>query len=151
MERLTERFSNGQAAVYGCGSNCKHDYKYCDSYLENCPTISEIYEKLAYYEDLEEQGRLIILQLTSGDKIYRQEYNCSNGMRYNCENENGIMTGCRCNLCYVYPCDLHSETREYEVECVDHIQYKVKDNDMLDTFSNKNIGIDIFLTEEEIK
>lgn len=59
MERLTERFKNGQAAVYGCGSNCKYDYKYCESHLEDCPTISEIYEKLAEYEDLEERLQLI--------------------------------------------------------------------------------------------
>lgn len=51
MNRLTERFSNGQAAVYGCGSNCKYDYKYCNNHLEDCPTINEIYEKLAKYED----------------------------------------------------------------------------------------------------
>lgn len=55
MARLTERFSNGQAAVAGCGSNCVHDYKYCDG-SENCPTLDAIYEKLARYEDLEEKG-----------------------------------------------------------------------------------------------
>ena len=51
MDRLTERFSNGQAAVYGCGNNCKYDYKYCHNHYEDCPTINEIYEKLARYED----------------------------------------------------------------------------------------------------
>ena len=55
MVRLTERFSNGQAAVAGCGSNCVHDYKYCDG-NENCPTLGAIYEKLAQYEDMEEKG-----------------------------------------------------------------------------------------------
>ena len=59
MERLTERFENGQAAVLGCGNNCKYDYKYCNDYLETCPTITEIYEKLAAYEDAEEQGRIL--------------------------------------------------------------------------------------------
>lgn len=61
MERLTERFSNGQAAVYGCGNNCKWDYKYCADARENCPTINEIYEKLATFEDMEEQGRIVKL------------------------------------------------------------------------------------------
>lgn len=70
MERLTERFSNGQAAVYGCGSNCKYDYKYCNNHTEDCPTIIEIYEKLAHYEDLEEQGRLIELPCKVGDILY---------------------------------------------------------------------------------
>lgn len=55
MERLTERLSNGQAAVYGCGNNCKYDFKYCTDPRENCPTINEIYEKLATYEDLEDR------------------------------------------------------------------------------------------------
>lgn len=59
MERLTERFENGQAAVLGCGNNCKYDYKYCNNYLEDCPTIGEIYEKLAAYEDADEQGRVL--------------------------------------------------------------------------------------------
>lgn len=61
MKRLTERFSNGQVAVLGCGNNCKYDYKYCYSENGNCPTLEEIYEKLAFYEDLEEKGELPII------------------------------------------------------------------------------------------
>lgn len=61
MSRLTERFSNGQAAVAGCGDSCEHSYKYCISNLENCPTLCEIYEKLAFYEDLEEKGELPVM------------------------------------------------------------------------------------------
>lgn len=70
MERLTERFKNGQAAVLGCGNNCKYDYKYCNNYLKTCPTITEIYEKLATYEDAEEQGRLIKLPCKVGDTVW---------------------------------------------------------------------------------
>lgn len=70
MERLTERFENGQAAVLGCGNNCKYDYKYCNNYLEDCPTITEIYEKLAAYEDAEEQGLLLRLPCKVGDTVY---------------------------------------------------------------------------------
>ena len=51
MERLTERFDNGQAAVMGCGKNCKYDYKYCRNHYEECPEINKIYERLAEYED----------------------------------------------------------------------------------------------------
>ena len=51
MERLTERFDNGQAAVMGCGENCKYDYKYCRNHYEDCPEINKIYERLAEYED----------------------------------------------------------------------------------------------------
>lgn len=70
MERLTERFSNGQAAVLGCGNNCKYDFKYCQNPYEDCPTINEMYEKLAQYEDLEEQGKLPKLPCSVGDTIY---------------------------------------------------------------------------------
>ena len=42
MERLTERFNNGQAAVMGCGENCKYDYKYCRNHYEECPEINKI-------------------------------------------------------------------------------------------------------------
>lgn len=51
MERLTERFDNGQAAVMGCGENCKYDYKYCRNHYEDCPEINKIYERFAEYED----------------------------------------------------------------------------------------------------
>ncbi len=61
MVRLTERFSNGQAASYWCGSNCKYDHKYCRENLENCPAMEDILEKLARYEELEEAGRLLEL------------------------------------------------------------------------------------------
>ena len=71
MSRLTERFSNGQAAVAGCGRNCKYDFKYCKFNEDNCPTLDEIYEKLAFYEDLEEKGELPI--------VYGVNYNpCTN-------------------------------------------------------------------------
>lgn len=71
MERLTERFSNGQAAVGGCGNNCKYEFKYCeDIFAGNCPTLTEIYEKLAKYEELEEQGRLIKLPCKIGNIVY---------------------------------------------------------------------------------
>ena len=51
MERLTERLDNGQAAVNGCGENCKYDYKYCRNHYEECPEINKIYERLAEYGD----------------------------------------------------------------------------------------------------
>ena len=60
MSRLTERFSNGQVGVAGCGDKCKYDFKYCN-FNGNCPTLSEIYEKLAFYEDLEEKGELPVV------------------------------------------------------------------------------------------
>lgn len=61
MERLTER-KNGTAMIEGCGSNCKYGFEYCRKEdWENCKTIEDVIDKLADYEDLEEQGRLVKL------------------------------------------------------------------------------------------
>ena len=61
MERLTE-VENGTAMVKGCGSKCKYGFEYCRKEdWENCKTIDDIVDKLADYEDLEEQGRLVKL------------------------------------------------------------------------------------------
>lgn len=55
MKRLTERLWNSQVGIAACGSNCEYEYKYCDDRAENCPAFKEIYEKLAIYEELEEE------------------------------------------------------------------------------------------------
>ena len=71
MERLTE-VENGTAMVKGCGSNCKYGFEYCRKEdWENCKTIDDVIDKLAYYEDLEEQGLLLLLPVKSGDTVYR--------------------------------------------------------------------------------
>lgn len=55
MSRLTERLSDGEVVVAGCGRDCKYDYGYCDNEMCSfqCPTLTELLNKLAYYEDLE--------------------------------------------------------------------------------------------------
>ena len=71
MERLTE-VENGTAMVKGCGSNCKYGFEYCRKEdWENCKTIDDVIDKLAYYEDLEEQGLLLLLPVKAGDTVYR--------------------------------------------------------------------------------
>ena len=55
MERLTEKIGNTNC-VKGCGSNCK--------------TIDDVIDKLAEYEGLEEQGRLIKLPCKVRDTVY---------------------------------------------------------------------------------
>mgnify|MGYP004685212609 CR=1 FL=1 len=70
MERLTDKIDNTNC-VKGCGSNCKYGFQYCRKEdWENCETIADVIDKLADYEDLEEQGRLIILPCKVGDKIF---------------------------------------------------------------------------------
>ena len=73
MEKLIERFSNGQAAVRGCGNNCKFDFKYCKA-NENCPTLGDIYEKLAQYEETGLTPDQVKKFLTEGVSICRKKH-----------------------------------------------------------------------------
>ena len=71
MERLTEKIGNTNC-VKGCGSNCKYGFQHCRTEdWENCKTIDDVIDKLADYEDLEEQGRLVILPCKVGDTLYK--------------------------------------------------------------------------------
>ena len=71
MERLTEKVGNTNC-VKGCGLNCKYGFQHCRTEdWENCKTIDDVIDKLAEYEDLEEQGRLIKLPCKVGDVVYR--------------------------------------------------------------------------------
>lgn len=70
MERLTDKIGNTNC-VKGCGSNCKYGFQYCSKEdWENCETIADVIDKLADYEDLEEQCRLIKLPCKVGDTVY---------------------------------------------------------------------------------
>lgn len=70
MERLTDKIGNTNC-VKGCGSNCKYGFQYCRKEdWENCQIISNVIDKLAEYEDLEEQDRLIKLPCKVGDTVY---------------------------------------------------------------------------------
>ena len=70
MERLTEKIGNTNC-VKGCGSNCKYGFQHCRTEdWENCKTIDDVIDKLAKYEDLEEQGRLVKLPCKIGTEVY---------------------------------------------------------------------------------
>lgn len=66
MERLTNRdYGENSCAVYT---------SYCDACHNSdchCELVEDMIEKLAEYEDLEEQGRLIKLPCKVGDTLYR--------------------------------------------------------------------------------
>ena len=93
MERLTEKIGNTNC-VKGCGSNCKYGFQHCRTEdWENCKTIDDVIDKLAEYEGLEEQGRLVKLPCKVGDVVY---YVCDNrvmssevlSVKYHAEAEN---------------------------------------------------------------
>lgn len=70
MERLTEKIGNTNC-VKGCGSNCKYGFQHCRTEdWENCKTIDDVIDKLAQYEELEEQGLLLRLPCKVGKTVY---------------------------------------------------------------------------------
>ena len=101
MERLTDKIGNTYC-VKGCGSNCKYGFEYCSKEeWENCETIADVIDKLADYEELEEQGRLVKLPCKVGDTVYCifsrytkctfnneefDEYSCQ-GCEYECDSK----------------------------------------------------------------
>lgn len=133
MERLTERFENGQVGTLGCGNNCKYNYRYCDNALENCPTIAKIFEKLADYEDAEEQGLLLWLPCKVGDKLYYID------SYYN------VVVPVRLNEVIIQFVGINNYTYQYNCcsfdECGDtYEEYE---------FNNNDFGKTVFLTREE--
>ena len=117
MERLTERFENGQVGVAGCGS----------------PTFEDIYEKLATYEDAEEQGKLVKLPCKVGDKVFA-ENDCFGILEYEVDE---IIIG----RSVTYRCSAYSEPiGDYSSECLDEIEPDISD-----------FGKTVFLTREEVE
>lgn len=129
MERLTERLKNGQAGVRGCGNDCKYDFNYCDNYLEDCPTINEIYEKLANYEELEEQGKLLKPKCLPGDYVW--EVN----------KERNIIS------------EYEVTSIRYGINKTFHYMWTLRDGIYgdLDGFRDGEIGKTVFLTEGEAR
>lgn len=74
MERLTERCKDSIANIVlirECGDKLCKDI--CDDIECNCSKceLEKVLEKLATYEDLEEQGLLVRLPCKVGDTVYR--------------------------------------------------------------------------------
>lgn len=75
MERLTSYESDCKREMIcryedcdTCEENCPHLNE------DNCPCLQEILNKLAEYQDLEEQGKLLKLPCAVGDIIYEVSY-----------------------------------------------------------------------------
>ena len=67
MDRLTARTKNGHAYLV----NVKPDEQEVDSPHKNTlQCILDCFERLAQYEDLEEQGRLVVLPCKVGNTVY---------------------------------------------------------------------------------
>ena len=158
MERLTERFSNGQAAVLGCGNNCKYDFKYCNNHLEDCPTINEIYERLALYEDTD----LTPEQMKQIDKAYSELAKELHDWQ-----ENGIKLPCRAGDTMYVVTHPYNVTRDeddfgkkeeiFEAKCSSVTVFKASmqyrfiagGRRIGEFFTDSSFGKTVFLTKEE--
>ena len=69
MERLTDKNAVGTYFYPKCYEKC--DGLGARSKCYNCEIMTSVCEKLGKYEDLEEQGRLVILPCKVGDTVYR--------------------------------------------------------------------------------
>lgn len=122
MERLTRRLNNNKiVAIKGHGCNYSaHSFDCQDNEGRN--KLRAALEKLADYEDLEEQGLLVRLPCKVGDTVYKITRFCSGGIR---------------DCGYSYEC---SECPEYK-PFIEYIEFKIT--------ILKDIGKNVFLTREE--
>ena len=117
MERLTERFMHG-LGVKDCYDSCS----VCDVAV-CCGLLEDILEKLAHYEDLEEQGRLIELPCAVGDTVYVINKHCPSPWKKEyCDDARNILPKDPCSVCphrtaYIAPgkYNLKYLTRESEI------------------------------------
>ncbi len=70
MKRLTERNQNGDAYYPYCFQEDTCEGMGTSEKCDRCDFSRRICEKLAYYEDLEEQGRMLKLPCKVGDTLY---------------------------------------------------------------------------------
>jgi hypothetical protein len=127
MERLTNRdYGENSCAVYT---------SYCDACHNSdchCGLVEDMIEKLADYEDLEEQGRLIKLPCKVGDTVY----------------VNGVLGCGEAERYRVIRVDYHSTLgtgrNEFYIEAL-----LCADPDSSIAFYDKQFGKTVFLTKAE--
>ena len=135
MERLTEKQSSGYDLKAMNGEWCN---KYCEKQIAQTCNECGIYQaiqKLAEYENLEEQGLLLRLPCKVGDKVYLI---CS---RYSeCSKYKERLDEYNCQGCEEDECDSH---KEYYI----HINYSVSIEWIVRNLNN--FGKTVFFTKEE--
>lgn len=105
MERLTERYKDPIAntvLIKECGDKlCKN---ICDDIEYDCSKcgLEKALEKLADYEDLEEQGLLVRLPDDLNRVLYQINYRWTKCTKY----------GKRRNKCEIYSCERECDSRE---------------------------------------
>lgn len=136
MERLTERYKDSIAntvLIRECGDKLCKDI--CDDIECDCSKceLEKALEKLATYEDLEEQGLLVRLPDDLNRILYQVNYRWTECTEYGEEN----------NKCEIYDCECECDSRkEYYIAEVD-LQYIPIGN------YYDRLGKFLFLTREE--
>lgn len=94
------RLTNNYSEVVACGNNCKYNYEHCSD--NNCPSLNEVYDKLAEYEKLEEENRLVKLPVPINSTVYKVSYVSTGRCSYkNRDFDKGFCMGCK----YIDKCD----------------------------------------------
>ena len=139
MNRLTEKQSagyylralNGQYCNYYCSEQSTKTCRDCGIY--------QAIQKLAHYEDMEEQGKLLILPCKPGDKVYaiKKRFSvCKYGRRWDSNCEEG------CPYDNYSGCDSKSEY---------YIEIQVMNTVINIIIMMNKLGKTVFLTEQEAK
>ena len=126
MERLTKRIGiEKMPYLKECGEKGK-----CDGKCGYCDNLSKAVEKLAYYEDLAEQGRLIELPCPIGTIVYSFDWLIKIDEK-------------SCRDCVYYAVDGSCDYEEEHPACMKVFETKFNAN-MCDDF-----GKTVFLAEAE--
>lgn len=109
MERLTYRDKKGKAHIF-CKQMCadanedcttEHDVDICQRYVA--------FDKLAAYEDAEEQGLILLLPISKDTPVYSIEYCCGRGKN----NQIGMCVRGFCKDCDDKAYFIRESTAEY--------------------------------------
>lgn len=137
MERLTKwedgSITYNEKREFECGEFCDS----CSHGAGDCKTIENMIKKLATYEDLEEQGLLVILPCKIGDTVWviTHPMNVDDSV-YSDENLQIFES-------YVSSVTIYDDSRQYR------IHDKKTRNPIIAYFQDRDFGEFIFLTREE--
>ena len=106
LTRLCENTQNGLYAPHVAG-------EYIGLYPNT--TFSEVVERLAYYEDLEEHRKLVILPRAIGSMVYEIVSKCSAGL--SCPYNGGLGS----DRCFKRQCEAYIKACKFDYWMLDHV------------------------------
>lgn len=133
------RLTNNHGEIVMCGDNCKYNYAHCHD--NNCPALNEVYDKLAEYERLEEEGKLLKLPVAPGSTIYIIRYQWIDWSYYG--------HGFDDYDCQGYARDPDERCDSQTICCVDSTKAELVD--IIRYMKNNLFGDTVFISKEEAK